>query len=245
MVLVWEIYMRTATLRQLASRSFLTLLVIALTVEVSPRVLAQISTSNQPDVQAIIMRGANGTDMVNITYPKIIPASQAARDVAALAQDANLGAVNVDVTNAAEKLDKIKATPMTSATFAAHGIMPDENRETAFRLEPWVVALKNYHAMTITYVMDRDFGFNGLRQFRNNNVEIALEREGNAYTYRVLVVDPRFDRLNLPFLQADANHIVVAQAPAKRPWYIAAILGISAIAAGFGYAVWAFLTKMV
>jgi hypothetical protein len=201
--------------------------------------------NNQPDVQAIIMRVPGGMDMVNITYPQIIPADQAARDVAALALDANLGAVDVDVTNSTEKLAKIKSTPMTSATFAAKGIMPDENHETAFRLEPWVLALKNYHNVSITYMVGKDFGFNGLRDYKNGNVSIALDRRGNDYTYRVAILDPRFTHLGLPFLQADAVHVTLTSVPeTHRPWYIAAFLAVSAIAAGFGYGVWAFLTKI-
>jgi hypothetical protein len=226
--------------------TLITMIVISLLTHSISRVYAQSNAdTSQPDIQAIVMKGPGGSDMVNITYPKVISASQAARDVAALAQNCNLGSVNVDVSNQSETLKTIKTQPMTSATFAAKGMMPDENHETAFHLEPWVESLKNYHVITITYMLNKDFGFNGLRQYHDNNVAIALDRQGNAYTYRIVVLNPNFTHIKLPFLQSDADKATYARIPpTKKPWYIAAILAIGAIAAGCGYGVWAILTKI-
>lgn len=236
--------MLTSTLNKLVTK-LMTVSLICLIITAVEGSSPDWAQSNQPDVQAIIMHGPGGTDLVDLTYPKVIPASQAAHDVAALAQDAGLGSVQVDVTNHAEKLPKLKTTPMTSATFTVSGILPDDNHETAFRLAPWVMAFKGYRTVTITYLMNQEFGFDGLRQYRDNNVDIELDRRGDAYTYRVAIIDPHFDHINLPFLQPDSHSTVTAVPPSRKPWIVAGFIAVSAIAAGLGYGVWALLSKIV
>jgi hypothetical protein len=198
----------------------------------------------QPDVQVLILRDGFGHEMVDLTYPMVVPRDQAKRDVDAIAQAASLPSSNLDITDAALPLAGVKSTEMTSATFETMGAIPEGS--TSFRIEPWIIALRSYPNVAITYMMPPAFIFNGLRTYQDGNVQIALDHEGQSYTYHVRVLDNNFDHLNLPLMQPDPQAIEYAQAREQHSstMRVVGLILLSVTAAGAGYAVYVLLSRL-
>jgi hypothetical protein len=198
----------------------------------------------QPNVQIVVLRDAFGHELVDVTYPMVVPKTQAERDVAAIIQAANVHENDLDITNSALPLAGAKSDIMTSATFETDGVVPEG--ATGFRLEPWIVALRSYPNVAITYLMPPEFVFKGLRTFQDSNVQIALDRKGQSYTYHIRVLDSNFNQLNLPMTQTDLNATTYAQVHDRRTstLRIAGLIVLSAVAAGAGYAVYVLLSRL-
>lgn len=158
--------------------------------------------ANAPDIQVLVLSNLSGVDQVDITYPVVVPRAQVVRDLDALAAASSWPIGGIQVSNSALPLSGVKTTPMTSVTFAAQGLV--RKGQKAFWLEPFVVALRPYKKVTLTYMMPRQFAFAGLRCYSDKHVNITLDRRGSVYTYLVSIADPNFLRLNLPLWQAPA-----------------------------------------
>ena len=198
----------------------------------------------QPDVQVLIMGYDAGDELVDLTYPRVVSKNQAARDVTAIAQAADLPSADIDISNGVMPMRGVKSASMTSATFMTTGAIPDGS--TSFRIEPWIIALRSYPNVAITYMMPTDFAFNGLRTFQDENVQIALDQQGQSYTYHVHVLNNNFSELNLPLMQPSPQVIQYAKAEdhnASTTRVVGLIL-LSVIAAGAGFAVYVLLSRL-
>jgi hypothetical protein len=198
----------------------------------------------QPDVQVLIMRDAVGNEMVDLTYPRVVPRNQALRDVDSIIQSANLPSSDVDITNSALPMAGVKPPDMTSATFDTTESAAASS--TSFWIEPWIVALRAYPNVAITYMMPRQFLFNGLRTYQDKNVQIALVQNGESFTYHVHVLDSSFDHLNLPLTQPDPKAMQYAQAQERKGMTVRVVglVLLSVVAAGAGYSVYVLLSRL-
>ena len=147
------------------------------------------------------------------------------------------------------KLIGVKASPMTSVTFAAQG--PVHKEQKGFWLEPFVVAFRPYKKLTVSYMVPKTFAFAGLHDYKDSHVHIALDKRGSVYTYIVSIDNPNFSRLNLPMWQAPANAqgiIQQASAPQKerklRALRLAGVALVGAVALLVGFGVYAVLSRV-
>ncbi|HEX5323941.1 MAG TPA: hypothetical protein VFW40_09155 [Capsulimonadaceae bacterium] len=201
-----------------------------------------------PDVQVLIVSEVNGVDEVNITYPSLVPRAQAVRDLSALASVSSWPIGDIQMQNSAMNLIGVKAAPMTSVTFAAKGAVRKEQKW--FLLEPFVVALRPYRKLTISYMVPKTFTFAGLHDYSDTHVHISLQQHGLVYTYKVAIDNPNFNRLNLPLLQSPMSATgIVRQAAlpqrerSLRALRLAGIVLIGALAVLVGFGVYAVLSR--
>ena len=199
----------------------------------------------QPDVQVLVAPGPSGQEMVDLTYPKVITRPQATGDVAAVAKAANVQVGNMEITNSAVTLRGVKPTPMTSATFITQGMLPTAGKGTAFHIEPWIVALRGYPFLAITYLMPPQFAFNGLRSYRSSDVEVWLDQRGATYTYHVHVLNPQLTKLNLPLTQPDMRQTQLAENRQRQMRIrILGLVLVGAVAVAAGYSVYTLLSRL-
>ena len=202
-----------------------------------------------PDVQVLVVSSLSGVDQVNVTYPSVIPRAQAARDVNALAAVSSWPIGDVQVQNSAMNLIGVKAVPMTSITFAAQG--PVHKDRKSFWLEPFVVALRPYKKLSISYMVPKKFAFAGLQNYSDSHVHIVLQQHGSVYTYLITIDNPNFSRLNLPLEQplsgAPAGDVHRVAAPQRerslRTLRIAGVALVGALAVLVGFGVYAVLSR--
>jgi hypothetical protein len=197
----------------------------------------------QPDVQVLLLGDPAGQEMVDVTYRNIVPPAQVQRDLAAIAAATGTTCVGVDISNKALPLAGVRATPMTGVTFVTAGSEPIGS--TTLRLEPWIVALKNYPKISVTYIVPPQFAFNGLRTYKDDHVSIQLVQNNSTFSYRVRVLDPRFDRLNLPLMQPTAEQIRLSAAERRlNSFRLIGLVVLSAFAAALGYGVYTLLSRL-
>ena len=191
---------------------------------------------SQPDILMLVYAGADGHDMVGLTYPKAIPHAQAKTDLQALAAATGWAPTHVNIEDARAPLVGSKQM-MTSVDFVAHGVIPSTGRYLP--VEPVVSALRNYPHVAITYMVGGNYDFQGLRDYKDKYVTIALDERGNAYTYHIFVHDSKFPKLNLPIYQAPPSQTKVAAAPPPhrgvRPWQVLLVTLIACAAGGAVY----------
>jgi hypothetical protein len=204
-----------------------------------------------PDVQVLVFGPKTGVDQVNITYPTVVPRAQVARDINSLAALSSWPMGGVLIQNTAMPLIGVKAVPMTSVTFDAQGAV--RNDQKAFWLEPFVVALRPYKKLSISYMVPKEFAFSGLQNYSDSHVHIALQRHGLVYTYLVAIDNPNFTRLNLPMwqptsgVQADVVRQASLQHRARslRVLKFASLALVGALAVLVGFGVYAMLSRSV
>lgn len=207
-------------------------------------------SANAPDVQVLVLSNLSGLDQVDITYPVVVPRAQVKRDLDALSAASSWPMGGIQVSNSALPLSGVKTTPMTSVTFAAQGLV--RKGQKWFQLEPFVVALRPYKRLTLTYMMPKQFAFAGLHDYADSHVHITLDRRGSVYTYLVSIADPNFQRLNLPLLQAPTNlqaasplqqAQVVRPAQRLRTLKVAGVIVVGALALLVGLGVYVVLSR--
>ena len=192
-------------------------------------------STSQPDVLMLVYAGPDGKDSVGLTYPKAIPHAQAKSDLQALQASTGWAPQHVHLEDAPAPLRGSKQM-MTSVDFVAQGVIPSQGRYLP--VEPIVSALRNYPHVAITYMVGDKYDFQGLRQYSDQYVSIALDERGNAYTYHIFVHDPKFPKLNLPIYQAPPGQVKTATAPARRgiqPWQVILVTVIACLAGGGVY----------
>jgi hypothetical protein len=200
-----------------------------------------------PDVLVIVFAGVNGQDNVDLTYPMVVPKAQVTRDVLALKANAGWNPTGLVVTNAPAPESGGPPQVMTSAAFKARNVVDPLGHYLT--LEPVVTALKPYHQLALTYFLNTDtYDFRGLRGYADKYVRIMLDQEGAAYTYRIQIDDPTFQRLNLPLYQpppvqplTPTTAIAAAPRPPRRHrgygWQVAMIALIATVAGATVYVV--------
>ena len=196
----------------------------------------------RPDVQALIFPTAGG-DMIDLTYPGVVPPLQAERDVTALLHAGGWHTTDVDISDEALPVQGRAPVPMTSVTFQTEGVTPAAGQATV-RLEPWAVGLRIYRTLAVTYIMPPDFKFDGLRNYQDNHVQIALDQEQSTLTYHIRVLDGgNFSSLSLPLTQS-SQMMEQAGGQSHRKLKLLGILVVGLVAAGVGYAVYTLLSRL-
>ena len=148
-----------------------------------------------PDILVIVYQRPGLGDQVNVTYAHVVPPAQAQRDLQALAQAAGWTVAESKITNGVPPV-QAKIGAMTSASFVvAHAI--DDTSHT-FPLEALVTAFRPYKRLALVFFVASGFQFQGLGQYADKNVQVAMEQHGSAYTYQIQILNPNFDKLNLP-----------------------------------------------
>jgi len=192
--------------------------------------------ANQPNILMLVYAGTDGRDTVGLTYPKAVPHAQAKSDLQALAASTGWVPSHVNIEDALAPLVGSKQL-MTSVDFVARGVIPAQGRYLP--VEPIVSALRNYPHVAVTYMVGDKYDFQGLREYNDKYVSIALDARGNAYTYHILVHDPKFPKLNLPIYQAPPSQTTVAAAPPPhrgvQPWQVVLVTLIACVAGGAVY----------
>jgi hypothetical protein len=214
---------------------------LALSAILSIAGLPAAHADERPDVLVIVFAGMNGQDSVDLTYPMVVTKAQVTRDLQALKANAGWNAMHVSVTNAPAPSNGGPPEMMTSAAFKAQNVVDPAGHYLT--LEPVVTALKSYHQVALTYFLATDdYDFRGLRGYADKYVRILFDQHGAAYTYRIHIDDPSFQRLNLPLYQPApvqaANPVTTVAATPRVPrrragyaWQVA-ILALVATVAG-------------
>lgn len=182
------------------------------------------ASTGRPDVLVLVYQQPGKGDLVDITYAHTVPHAQAQRDLDALAQATGWAIGRSHVTDGSVPVGQ--KTPMTSSVFTAPGVVQPETH--ALPVEPFITALRPYKRLALIFSVGPEFQFQSPRDYADNNVQIALEQHGTAFTYQVRILNPQFARLNLPHPQVTAS-----AAPRRAsPWLL--FLGILAAAGAAG-----------
>lgn len=191
--------------------------------------------SGPPDVLALVYQRPGMGDEVNITYPHRVPHTQAQRDLAALESAAGWTPGPVRITDAAPPVQgRGRIGAMTSASLIVPNVVQDETH--AFPLEAFIRAFRAYKRVTLVFFVGSGFQFQGVKQFADNDVQIALEQHGSAYTYQIRILNPQFDHLSLP--QSGPTAGAATEPGAKRRSPLILFLGILGLAALTGLLVY-------
>ncbi len=154
----------------------------------------QVDKAVPPEVIVLILSGMGDSDQVSISYSRVIPTSEADKDIEAIKRVSFWTIRNPKVSTKTTGTPGGK--PTTSAQFVT---LPIANvREGTIPLEPFITALKRFKTMQVIYLIPGKFVFRGLKDFENDYVKIDLRQSGGSYTYKVTVKNPGFDRLGLP-----------------------------------------------
>ena len=196
--------------------------------------------SGPPDVLVLVYQRPGMGDQVNITYPRLIPHAQAQRDVAALAQAAGWTPGASRITDAAPPVQgRGKISAMTSVALDAPNVVQNETH--AFPLEAFIRAFRSYKRLVLVFFVASEFQFQGLKQFADNDVQIAMEQHGSAYTYQIQILNPQFDHLNLPQSQPAGG---AAKGTAARRSPLVLFLGILGAAGVTGLLVYLVMARL-
>jgi len=186
------------------------------------------ASSGKPDVLVLVYQQPGKGDLVDITYARAIPHAQAQRDLAALAQASGWAIGPSRVTDGLAPVQQ-KMT-MTSSSFTAPGVVQPETH--ALPVEPFITAFRPYKRLALIFSVGPAFRFQGLRDYADNNVQIALEQHGTVFTYQARILNPQFSQLNLPRPPSTA----VSAARRASPWPL--FLGLLAAAGSAGVLVY-------
>lgn len=200
--------------------------------------------SARPDVLILVYALSDGQGQVGVTYPGMVPHAQAQRDLQAIAAQTGWRISKVKITDLPPPIQNARGK-MTGIEFTATGaILPQSNTVT---LEPLITAFRDYHQIGLTYFTEPGFGFQGLREYTDNHVQIAMTQRGTTYSYSIVVRDPHFGRLNLPRYQlapGDSRSVgaLETRRHLSRPWLVVLVV---LAALGAGSIVYAVLARQV
>ncbi len=190
-----------------------------------------------PDVLILVYAGPGGNDQVGLTYRSMLTRAQVHRDLQALAAGTGWTPKHV-VMNAKTAAQLNADTPMTIVSFDARNVISPDSH--TFTLEPVVLAMKAYPFTALTYFVAGHYNYRGLRQYQDRYVNIRLDEQTAAFTYHIHILDPSFQKLNLPIYQAPAAQSQVVSTPIVYPhkgrhrarsWQVG-VVALVAIAAG-------------
>ena len=193
------------------------------------------SPATAPDILVLVYQRPGLGDQVDITYSHVVPPAQAQHDVQALAQAAGWTVEQSKITNGLPPVQG-RGGAMTSASFiVAHAI--DDTSHT-FPLEALITAFRSYKRLALVFFVASGFQFQGLGQYTDKNVQVAMEQHGSAYTYQIQVLNSSFDRLNLP----QPNPAQEAGRGRRSPLLL--LLGILVAAGAVGVLVYAVTSRL-
>lgn len=131
---------------------------------------------------------------VSLTYSKAIPKTQAEADLKKILKETAWVATNVSISDGSAT--NVGEPPMTTLEFSTTSAVLDANGVP--RIEPIVVALKEYKRIEILYMVPPQAKLLLPERFENKHVKIAIERGKNFYRCRVDIKRSDFDVLKLP-----------------------------------------------
>ena len=149
------------------------------------------SPTQQPDVLVLLFAVPGGPDQVGLTYPGLVPHAQALRDVHAIQAATGWTMTGMRITDQSAPIPKATGK-MTGIDFVVPGAVAVHSH--TLPIEPFVNSLRSYHHVTVTYLMGQDFTFQGLRNYTDNHISIALDQRGSTYTYQIYYQNGRFGR---------------------------------------------------
>ncbi|MBV9849868.1 MAG: hypothetical protein JO250_09370 [Armatimonadetes bacterium] len=195
-----------------------------------------------PDVLILVAATSSGQDQIDITYAGMIPHAQAQRDLAALRAATGWTLRRVRITDAPSSLARNRTKMTGVQCVAARVVRPQTHGLT---VQPFVQAFRLYPSILLTYFVGQGFQFQGLHDYADNDVRITLDQHGGAYTYQILIRNPRLERLNLPYLQPAASDVRAVRnesgvRPDSKRWLFALA---AALALAAGCAVYALLSR--
>ncbi|HEY3330132.1 MAG TPA: hypothetical protein VGK19_08950 [Capsulimonadaceae bacterium] len=188
-----------------------------------------------------------GEDHVTFTYPKEMSEKIAMRDFLAYSKVTSRTLHEVQVSTDRTPLASGQSQRMTCVTFTTPGLV--RTGATHFELEPFILSLKEYKHIRLSFIAPPGFSFSGLRTYKDKNVAIRLDPVasggGTTYTYDVRVLDATFTSLRLPAWQADpATERMTQSRDAERKQLLVKVLGIiliGGVASVIGYYVYSAL----
>jgi hypothetical protein len=169
---------------------------------------AQIPAADRPDVQVVVMPYPTGTWGVSLVYPHKVPRAQADQQFKQLLA---LGGWKSSADEWEERgLERnselmqspdakgIEAEPvMSSLTFQTTGNIVDVADGT-MSLEPFARAFRDLKRIHVTYLLPATFKFRGVRDFHDENVDVAALGQQGAWTYVVNIKNHQLSALHLP-----------------------------------------------
>lgn len=187
----------------------------------------------RPDVLILVYALSSGQGQVGVTYPTVVPHAQAQRDLKALQSETGWRFSGVKITDLPPPIQNAKGK-MTGLECTVSGALTP--RSDTLEVAPFINAFRGYHQIGLTYFTEPGFGFQGLRDYADNHVQIAMIQHGTTYSYQIVVRDPHFGKLTLPRYQmapGQARSVSGgSEAPrAVRPWLVALVV-LAALGAG-------------
>lgn len=185
-----------------------------------------------------------GEDHVTFTYAREVSDQDAQRDFLAYSKVSSRTLHQVQVTTGRTPLSGASSPKMTCTTFTTLALIrPGAGH---FDIEPFIVALKAYRHIRLSFIVPAGYTFSGLRTYKDRYVSISVDPQssdaGATYTYDVHVIDPSFKSLNLPTWQAspEAEKTAAIQTDERKRLAIkiVGIILIGGIAAVAGYFVY-------
>jgi len=195
------------------------------------------AASGQPDVLVLVQALPRGNNEVCITYPTIVPKTQVQHDMDSLHSISGWVIKNPKITAGLAPIRGSKDV-MTTVVFNTNNVVAPDSH--AFPIEPIVTALRGYNHILITYFLNSPIHYTGLRDYDDNNVSVSFEERGPAYTYHVKLHNTNFQKLNLPLYQPAPSTVRTASKSvegrhAVKPWQVALIAVLAAVAGGAVY----------
>jgi len=189
--------------------------------------------SLRPDVLILVYALSSGQGKVGVTYPTVVPHAQAQRDLKALQAETGWRFSGVKITDLPPPIQNAKGK-MTGLECTVSGALTP--RSDTLEVAPFINAFRGYHQIGLTYFTEPGFGFQGLRDYADTHVQIAMTQHGTTYSYQIVVRDPHFGKLTLPRYQMRPGQARSVSAggdtrrPA-RPWLVVLVL-LAALGAG-------------
>jgi len=166
-------------------------LVWALLLAVLPASSDQQGNSERPDVVVLVQSGFGYRDTVSINYSDKVTDQQVRKDVQSLIDTARWTVSEAQISTEDTNVPDSQAS--TSVSFQTDQIVSQS--VGLYPLEPFILALKRYKTIQVTYFLRESVDFRGLRDYDNKYVTVSYQ---SPATYLVTVKRQDFERLDLP-----------------------------------------------
>ncbi len=189
--------------------------------------------SQRPNVLILVYALSSGQGQVGVTYPNVVPHAQAQRDLKALQLETGWRFSDVKITDLPPPIQNVRGK-MTGLECTVSGALTP--RSDTLEVAPFVNAFRGYHQIGLTYFTEPGFGFQGLRDYADNHVQIAMTQHGTTYSYQIVVRNPHFGRLTLPRYQMPPGQARSVSGRSEtprtaRPWMVVLVV-LAALGAG-------------
>jgi hypothetical protein len=144
-----------------------------------------------PDVLVLVQSGFSYKDTISISYSGSVSDAQVRKDIESLIKSAGWAMSQAQVST--EDTNAPDSRASTSVTFQTNQMVSPSLG--MYPLEPFLLALKRYHTIQVTYFLRERIDFRGLRDYDNQYVSVKYQ---SPATYTVTIKRRDFDRLNLP-----------------------------------------------